>query len=162
MMHAGTLKFRGASQLSTQIVKVSSIKPESAQQGSNRLIRMQVTNGEVANGRMESRHIIGKQGCPRKSQPLCTSSKQPNSMGSKVTSATWSASALTISWKKQQQHELVSNGMMKGLPGIIRQVYAPLGSHNSLRPTSFEKSAELRALKLTWFLHINSGFDKQD
>ena len=75
MMHAGTLKFRGASQLSTQIVKVSSIKPESAQQGSNRLIRMQVTNAELANGRMESRHIIGKQGCPRKTQPLCTSSK---------------------------------------------------------------------------------------
>ena len=53
-MHAGTLKFRGASQLSTQIVKVSSIKPESAQQGSNRLIRMQVTNAELANGRMEA------------------------------------------------------------------------------------------------------------
>ena len=105
MMHAGTLKFRGASQLSTKIMKVSSIKPESAQQGSNRLIRMRVTNAELANGPMESRHNIGKQGCPRKSQPCCTSNKQPNSMGSKVTSATGSAPALTISRTKRQQHE---------------------------------------------------------
>ena len=57
---------------------------------------------------------------------------------------------------------LLSNGMMKGLPGIIRQVYAPLGSHSSLYPTSFVKSAELRAFNLKWFVHINNGCEKND